>query len=138
MKTTKFFSFTLCMTIIQIVYPQTTVSIAELDDQTVVKYTNGQGTIVYEMQGGQYNDDIGMHINSINGNTTGQYRTQHTFNLSGNIPSNATITSAKIEYNLWDWSVTNSFVICKLQTNYAFQQYFSCHGRTVTKPIQLS
>ncbi|MBU2444604.1 MAG: hypothetical protein KJ666_03390 [Bacteroidetes bacterium] len=55
------------------------------------------------------------------------YRSEYWFTLSS-IPSNATITSAKLQYTLTDWSVTNYFAVCKLSQYYAFQQLWDAIG----------
>lgn len=107
-------------------YGQTTILIPG-SNETAVNYVNSQGQPKYEMQGGAYNDDIGQHLNSINGNTTGCYRTEYSFSLSL-IPSNATITSAKLKYSLSDWLVTNSFAVCKLSQYYGFQALWDAIG----------
>ena len=99
-------------------FTQTSISISDLDD-TVVRYTDNQNNTIYEMGGGDYDDDIGQRLNSVYG-YTGQYRTQHSFSL-GTIPSNATITSAKIQYELSNWNQSYQFAIILLDQSYAYQ-----------------
>jgi hypothetical protein len=107
-------------------YGQTPVSIPAGPNATVVRYVNASGNVVYDMSGGDYDDDIGTRNNSING-SLGTYRSQYFFNLSS-IPANATIISAKLQYSLSDWFVTNYFAVCKLSGYFAYQALWDAIG----------
>ncbi len=123
--------------LIDFCYGQTSVSITgNSSGNTVVKYVNGQNQVVWEMSGGSNDDDIGARNNSING-SLGTYRTEYIFNLSS-IPSNATITSAKLQYSLSDWYATNYFAVCKLSGYLGYQALWDGIGSSTLLFYDLS